>query len=294
MCAALCQKGLGKTGIIGGFVAVKRMKRWGVGCLAVCLFLALTACGGKGQLLPTAQTAEEFKQLLSQQLTAYSDHWKTFSDNLESFYDTVQRGEPLERQESYRSLRDALQTWCEGLESYDEDGVFDLYRPLYEKIQELVRVTRIFFKNMGEIVSVSDMETVVDAFVQDASQLLADLSEKAKKAGTEADDVDWVVGKWAIEEDGTQHIYEYQADGTMIFPDGSQYIWRRKGSEEEEDATVWKTKCDETDAQIYYISVNGSDVFKEVVRQKEDGTLQVVKAVIYSTEAKVFTYIPVQ
>ncbi len=270
---------------------MKRFKQWGLGCLAVCLLLFLAACGQQEPLLPRAETEEAFQELLSQQLAQYSEYFKTFADEMETFYEAVEKGEALEHQESYRTLRDSLQTWCEGLETYDEEGVFETYRPMYEKMQELVRVTRTFLDEMSQIQSTADMETVIDTFVQESSQILADLAEDVKDTGTDITDPDWIIGKWSIEEEGT--VYEYKADGTVIFPDGSQHVWRRKGVDDEEDPSVWKAECDETDAQIYYIASDGQDAWKEVVTKKEDGTLHVIRSAIYSTETATFIYVPV-
>ena len=260
-------------------------------CIIWLLLLSLAACGKQEPLLPKAQTEAEFHELLSQQLAEYSEYFKTFANEMELFYDTVENGESLEDQESYRTLQNSLQMWCEGLETYDQEGVFEAYRPMYEKMMELAHVTRTFLNEMRQIQSTSDMEAVVDTFVQDSSQILAELAENVRETGEDTADPDWIIGQWSVKENGD--VYEYRADGTVIFPDGSQHVWRRKGADDVEDTSLWKAVCDETDAQIYYIASDGRDAWKEVVTKDEEGTLHVVRSAVYSDETSTYEYVPV-
>lgn len=272
---------------------MKRRKQWGMTGIVCCLLL-LAACGAspKEQELPQASTPEECRMQLEEKLAEYTVQWDVLNEKMEEFYTAVEQGD-LQQQAAYNAFQTAMQTWCAEVSSYVLPEDWEECRLFYEPLKSLAETTEAFLKEMESVQTTEDMEAAMDAYIQNAAPVLAEMNELENE---ELAASDWLVGTWSVTEEGREEpwIYTYQEDGTACFPDGSQLIWRRKGSEEPEDTERWKAEFSEAtgESQVYYLSKDGTDVMKQVVTKKEDGTLQVRTAVIYSTEITSVLYVP--
>lgn len=274
---------------------LKQRKRWKIAGVVCCL-LFLAACGvsSEEQESPQASTPEECQMQLKEKLEEYKVQWDVLTEQMEQFYAAVEQGTRLEQQTEYGTFQATMKTWCDEINSYVLPTDWEACQRFHEQLKVLAKTTETFLTEMESVQTTEDMEAAMDWYIQNAAPVLAELKEAE---GEETETLAWLIGSWNAtgEREDTPLIYTYQEDGTVLFPDGTQYIWRRKGPEETENAELWKAEFPETTAesQIYYLSKDGADVMKQVVTKWEDGTLQVMTAVLYSEDVTSATYVPI-
>ena len=272
---------------------MKLWKQWSLAGLFFCLFL-LVACSiaqqnDQEQLQP--KTPEECQIQMEEKLSEYAAQWDVFTQNLEQFYTTVEQGGHLKQLDAYHTFQTDMEKWCDTIDTYTVPQEWENCQSAYIQLTTLAQATRSFLTETKTVQTTEEMDAAVDSYVQSVAPILAERNtEELEEA-----EPDWLVGTWnTAGENGGQDIYIYRADGTATFPDGTQYVWRRKGAEELEDSSVWKAEFPkaDSDVQVYYLSADGTEVIKEAVARNEDGSLQVTMAWIYGEETESIVFLP--
>lgn len=272
---------------------MKQWKQWSLIGLFFCFFL-LAACSvtqQKNQEKLQPKTPEECQIQMEEKLSEYVAQWEVFTQHLEQFYTTVEQGGHLEQLEMYRTFQTDMEKWCDAVDTYTVPQEWQNCQPTYTQLITLAQAARAFFAEIKTVQTTEDMDAAVDSYVQSVAPVLA---ERNTEELAEAE-LDWLIGTWNTPgENSGQDIYIYRADGTATFPDGTQYVWRRKGAEEPEDSSIWKAEFPKTDSnvQVYYLSTDGTEVIKEAVTRNEDGSLQVTLAWIYGEETESVVLLP--
>lgn len=228
-----------------------------------------------------ASSSDEFRSLFSEKLSEYAENISSFAEHTEEFYNEVQNGKSLSRNESYSELRDNLLAWNYGLDSYPEESVPDECLHIYDVYLPLSKYTAEFLHTTDGANSVSELESAYSSFLEKATyqiQVIREIPSREMLIGV------WKDGETTVQFSpyGTFHVYakydKYDSYGT----------WRPVTEDDIEHPVQWNLEAngiDLTQLPAFYLIYDETGFVYNtekygpcmkrysIVEEKDDGSL---------------------